>query len=65
MSSKVIQLDMFLNEEAVRKSQADEDFKKIVTKSIRGLFARHNEMEFAFLELHKRIDLLTKEQANA
>ncbi len=60
MASKAVQLDFFINEDIVTKRLEEEQFKKIVTKSIRGLFARHNETEFVVLEMHKRIDQLTE-----
>lgn len=58
MSGKLIQLDLFINQEMTQKNLEDEQFKKMTKKSFRGLFARYNEMEYVILEMNKRIDKL-------
>lgn len=55
MSQKIYQIDMFRSEE---KELKEEEFKKRVDKSLRGLFARYNEMEYVILELHKKLERL-------
>jgi len=61
MAGKVIQLDIFRNAEMERQNVEQEEFKKNTVKSIRGLFARYNEMEFMFLEVHKNMQRLNEE----
>lgn len=58
MSGKVIQLDMFMTEVAQQKQLENEELKKVLSKSIRGLFARYNELEYVILEMHKKIERL-------
>lgn len=53
MSTKVVQLDLF--------RQHDDEFKKRAEKSIRGLFARYNDLEFLVLEMHKRLDKMSED----
>jgi hypothetical protein len=57
MSGKLVQLDLFRNEKAI----ADEEFKKMTAKSLRGLFARYNEIEYIILEMHKRVEKLCED----
>lgn len=60
MANKIYQLDLFAKEKELAMQLEHEEFKKMVTKSFRGLFARYNEIEFAMLEMHKRIDNLSE-----
>lgn len=55
---KFIQLDLFAQQKELQNKTADDDFKKNVTRSVRGLFARYNELEFTILDLHKKIERL-------
>lgn len=55
MSQKIYQIDMFRNDEIQLK---EEEFKKRTDKSLRGLFARYNEMEYVILEMHKKLEKL-------
>jgi len=48
---KYVQLDLFAQQK---------ELKKNVTKSVRGLFARYNDLEMAFLDMHKQIDRLNE-----
>lgn len=60
MTATAVQLDLFVNEEIQREKLEQAEFKKNVTKSIRGLFARYNEIEYAILEMHKKIERLNE-----
>jgi hypothetical protein len=60
MAGKIVQFDMFKTEKEQAMQLEMEEFKKMVVKSFRGLFARYNEIEFAMLEMHKRIDNLSE-----
>jgi hypothetical protein len=64
MAGKIVQLDLYTSEQEKKRVMDNEEFKKMVVKSIRGLFARYNEVEFAVLEMHKRIDQLTEAMIN-
>jgi hypothetical protein len=50
-SHKKIQLDFFLHEERAQEKIEHEEFKKMVTKSLKGLYARYNELEFQLINL--------------
>lgn len=56
MVSKITQLDLFAQEKELQIELEKKEFEKVVTKSIRALFARFNEIEFAVLAMHKRLD---------
>ena len=56
--SNIVQLDLFINEERQREMLESEDHKKMVTRSLKGLFARYNEMEFVLLQMNKKLDRL-------
>lgn len=58
---KTVQLDIFLKEKELQEALQQEQFKKNVSKSIRGLFARYNEIEYIILEMHRKIDRLSEE----
>lgn len=58
MSGKMVQLDMFVSQSTQQKAIDDEEFKKSTRKSIKGLFARYNEMEYILLEMNKTLDKL-------
>ena len=60
MAGKVVQFDMFKSEKEQAMQLEMDEFKKMVVKSFRALFARYNEMEFATLEMHKRLDNLSE-----
>jgi hypothetical protein len=62
MSAKPIQLDLFINEKVQLQALEHEEFKKKTTNSIRGLFARYNEVEYILLELSKKLDRLVEEK---
>lgn len=51
MAGKVYQLDAFRSEQDI----INKEFKDITERSIRGLFARHNETEYVVLEMHKQL----------
>ena len=57
---KYVQLDLFAQQKELQNKIADDEFKKNVTKSVRGLFARYNDLEMAFLDMHKQIDRLNE-----
>lgn len=61
MSGKVIQLDLFREEEQQRQVIAHEDFKKSTTKCIKGLFARYNDLEFLVLEMHRKLEKIQED----
>ena len=48
--ARVIQLDLLRNEEVERERIAKEEFEKMVSRSLRGLYARYNELEACFLQ---------------
>ncbi len=50
--AQVVQLDMFINEQRTREEIEYKEFKKYTERSIRGLFARYNDLEGAVLALH-------------
>ena len=54
---KMFQLDAFRSQQEC----ADQEFKKRVDKSIKGLFARYNELEYAFLNMHDTLERLIQE----
>jgi hypothetical protein len=60
VTEKVVQFDLFRNEDVIRASLQEEEFKKNVTKSIRGLFARYNELEDMMLKTLNNIDKLNE-----
>ena len=60
VTEKVVQFDLFRNEEVMRQNIQEEEFKKNVTKSIRGLFARYNELEEMMLKTLNNIDKLNE-----
>lgn len=60
--SKVTQLDLFINEDRERERIAQDEFKKMVTRSIKGLYARYNELEAAFLALQDTIEKILEEK---
>ena len=60
MSGKIIQLDMFVAEKTQLIALEQDELKKIVTKSIRGLFARYNELEYTMLEMQNRLDRISQ-----
>ncbi|HEY5236134.1 MAG TPA: hypothetical protein VIJ14_08155 [Rhabdochlamydiaceae bacterium] len=57
----LVQLDLFRDALKQQENIELEEFKKSATKCIKGLFARHNEMEFLVFEMHKKIDKLQEE----
>lgn len=59
MATEVIQLDLFINEREQLAKLEEDQFKKNVAKSIRGLFARYNEVELLVIDLHRRMDRMT------
>ncbi len=61
MSGRIVQFDLFANEKILQQNMEEQQFKKNITKSIRGLFARYNEMEIAILDMHKRLDRVSEE----
>ena len=62
MSLKTVQLDLFVKEKELQEVLQQEQFKKNVSKSIRGLFARYNEIEYIVLDMHRKIDRLSEEK---
>ena len=62
MATKCIQLDFLLSDKESYKNWEIGEFKKKTFKSIRGLFARHNEMKSQILELKKLISDLFQYQ---
>lgn len=58
----VVQLDMFRDSVLQNHFQDYEDFKKKSTNSLRGLFARYNEIEYLILELDKQIRVMREEK---
>ncbi len=49
MSKNIIQLDMF-------REASEDEFQKSTRKSIKGLFARYNELEFRQLDMQKQLE---------
>lgn len=60
MSSKMVQLDMFINSENEEKAKEDAKFKDNTIRGIRGLFARYNELEFKMLDISEQLEKITK-----
>lgn len=58
--ANIVQLDLFINEAAQRELLEERQYKKMMEKSVRGLYARYNELEFTILEMHKRIERLNE-----
>jgi hypothetical protein len=52
--SKLVQLDAFRTHEQAMQ----EEFKARVEKQIKGLFARYNDMEYAFIQMQDMIQNL-------
>ena len=62
MSQKVVQLDMFINNQLMAQNLKQAEFEKMCVRSLRSLFARYNEMEMTVMELHKKLDRLSEIQ---
>ena len=57
----IAQLDLFINEQRQREVEENEQHKETVKRSLKGLFARYNEMEFVLLHMNKKLDRLNDE----
>lgn len=58
MAGKVVQMDFFAKEKLEYQLLEFEDFKKLTEKSIRGLYARYNEIERIVLEMNANMSNL-------
>lgn len=53
---KNVQLDLFINEQNIKEKQGEEEFKRFATKSIKGLFARYNDLETRIMNMSDLIE---------
>lgn len=63
MAIKEIQLDFFSGD-LERRDWEFQEFKKQATKSLRGLFARYNELESVVLSLQNKLEEMTEKAPN-
>jgi hypothetical protein len=57
--SKLVQLDAFRSHEQAMQ----EEFKARVDKSIKGLYARYNDLEYACIQIQDQIEDIRKDVA--